>query len=220
MLDNSHLHHEPNSATLKIMRKSRSGFTVIEVLVVIVIIAILATISIVAYTTIQHKAYDAKVQSALDAAEKAIRTYTLKGNKIRLRHYHTTDFYAAPGGGGVESGIPTFSGGGLGRELQTHRVLDGDIQTPLKSGGPKKDISLQNRIRIIMCGRQKLFVIIESYSGILESELNQRMRALQCDRKTYEDWLKEHGLPAPSAGGWASGEYRDEPRYKIAEIDL
>lgn len=202
------------------MKQRTSGFTVIEVLIVVVILAILATISIVAYTSIQHKAYDTKVQSALDAAEKSIETYILKGHTIRLRHYHPLDFYAAPGGGSTDAGVPIFSGGGLGRELQTHHVLDGDIQTPLQSGGPKKDSSLKNRIRTISCGRQKIFIIIEAYSGTTERELNQKLRALECDRKTYEDWLQDNGLSAPGGWGWAGGEYADPPRYKVAEIDL
>lgn len=47
------------------MKKSESGFTIVELLIVIVVIAILATISIVAYTGIQNRANDAAVQSDL-----------------------------------------------------------------------------------------------------------------------------------------------------------
>lgn len=49
------------------MRKSVSGFTIVELLIVIVVIAILATISVVAYNGIQNRAYDSSVQSDLKA---------------------------------------------------------------------------------------------------------------------------------------------------------
>jgi prepilin-type N-terminal cleavage/methylation domain-containing protein len=54
------------------MRKSSSGFTIVELLIVIVVIAILATISIVAYTGIQNRAKSGAVTSALNQAAKKI----------------------------------------------------------------------------------------------------------------------------------------------------
>lgn len=50
------------------MDKSRSGFTIVELLIVIVIIAVLATISIVAYRGIQKRATEAGIQSDLRQA--------------------------------------------------------------------------------------------------------------------------------------------------------
>lgn len=38
------------------MRKSVSGFTIVELLIVIIVIAILATISVVAYNGVQQRA--------------------------------------------------------------------------------------------------------------------------------------------------------------------
>lgn len=57
------------------MKKSVSGFTIVELLIVIVVIAILATISIVAYTGIQTRANASAVLSDLKAAEKAFNAY-------------------------------------------------------------------------------------------------------------------------------------------------
>jgi prepilin-type N-terminal cleavage/methylation domain-containing protein len=47
------------------MRKSTSGFTIVELLIVIVVIGILAAITIVAYNGIQNRTYDTSVQSDL-----------------------------------------------------------------------------------------------------------------------------------------------------------
>lgn len=47
------------------MRKSTSGFTIVELLIVIVIIGILAAITVVAYNGIQNRGYDTSVQSDL-----------------------------------------------------------------------------------------------------------------------------------------------------------
>lgn len=57
------------------MKKSTSGFTIVELLVVIVIIAILAAISIVAYTGIQRRADSAARSSEVAAWQRAFEVY-------------------------------------------------------------------------------------------------------------------------------------------------
>lgn len=57
------------------MRKSSSGFTIVELLIVIVVIAILATIALVSYNGIQTRARTAAIVSELTATEKALRAY-------------------------------------------------------------------------------------------------------------------------------------------------
>lgn len=57
------------------MKKSGSGFTIVELLIVIVVIAILAAISTVAYTGIQTRARASTIGSELKAAEKAFHAY-------------------------------------------------------------------------------------------------------------------------------------------------
>lgn len=64
------------------MIKSKSGFTIVELLIVIVVIAILATISIVAYTGVQNRARTnagttlaSKVGSKVDAYRTLYSSY-------------------------------------------------------------------------------------------------------------------------------------------------
>lgn len=57
------------------MRKTTSGFTIVELLIVIVVIAILAAISIVAYNGIQERARFAAMRSDLSSLNKAIQLY-------------------------------------------------------------------------------------------------------------------------------------------------
>lgn len=57
------------------MQKSRTGFTIIELLVVIVVIALLAAVSIVAYVGIQDRARNTALLSGMDAVEKALQLY-------------------------------------------------------------------------------------------------------------------------------------------------
>ena len=53
------------------MKKTTSGFTIVELLIVIVVIGILAAITIVAYNGVQNRANEVAVQSNLkDLANK------------------------------------------------------------------------------------------------------------------------------------------------------
>lgn len=57
------------------MLKTRSGFTIVELLIVIVVIAILAAISIVAYNGIQQRARNSQTVAAVSAWAKAINLF-------------------------------------------------------------------------------------------------------------------------------------------------
>jgi prepilin-type N-terminal cleavage/methylation domain-containing protein len=57
------------------MRKSTSGFTIVELLIVIVVIAVLAVIAIVAYNGIQNRASDTAIRSGVSQFEKALRLW-------------------------------------------------------------------------------------------------------------------------------------------------
>ena len=61
------------------MKKTTSGFTIIELLVVIVVIAILAAISIVSYNGIQKRAGTIAYTAAVDGLEKHFRMADIAG---------------------------------------------------------------------------------------------------------------------------------------------
>lgn len=62
------------------MKKTTTGFTIVELLIVIVVIAILAAISIVAYSGIQQRARTSAHAHAASQAEREIMTYALQAN--------------------------------------------------------------------------------------------------------------------------------------------
>lgn len=67
------------------MRRRQPGFTIVELLIVIVVIAILATISVVAYSGIQERARQAKIDSDLAMLEKAVHLARINtGNTMRI----------------------------------------------------------------------------------------------------------------------------------------
>lgn len=57
------------------MRKSTSGFTIVELLVVIVIIATLAAISLVAFNGVQQRARDSQRKSDIATMQKVLAIY-------------------------------------------------------------------------------------------------------------------------------------------------
>lgn len=76
------------------MTKSKSGFTIVELLIVIVIIAILAAITIVAYNGVQQRARDSARKQDLAILAKAVNLYQVD----------VGDYAQAGCGNGVGSG--------------------------------------------------------------------------------------------------------------------
>lgn len=64
------------------MRKSTTGFTIVELLIVIVVIGILATITIVAYNGIKQRAITVQYSAAVDQWEKIIRMEIIESGEL------------------------------------------------------------------------------------------------------------------------------------------
>lgn len=64
------------------MYKTKSGFTIVELLIVIVVIAILAAISIAAYNGIQTRANNTAIISAANQTIKLIQSYDSLGTGV------------------------------------------------------------------------------------------------------------------------------------------
>ncbi|HMQ97211.1 MAG TPA: prepilin-type N-terminal cleavage/methylation domain-containing protein [Candidatus Nanoperiomorbaceae bacterium] len=60
------------------MHKTKTGFTIVELLIVIVVVAILATISVVAYNGIQQRARDITRTQAIAQIQKALEVYLVE----------------------------------------------------------------------------------------------------------------------------------------------
>jgi general secretion pathway protein G len=64
------------------MQKSKSGFTIVELLIVIVVIGVLAAITIVAYNGIQDRARSSTLQNDLVNAKKKLLLYQTEQGKF------------------------------------------------------------------------------------------------------------------------------------------
>ncbi len=100
------------------MRKSISGFTIVELLIVIVVIAILAAISVVAYTGVQNRAAQTTILSEVSQWKKLFEAYKAVNGS-----------YPSP----VASGDPLTSGGPGSNALNYYCLGTG---FPLASGVP------------------------------------------------------------------------------------
>lgn len=80
------------------MRKSTSGFTIVELLIVIVIIAVLAAITILAYNGIRVRANTSAVVSDLQSASKKLLLYKIDNG----------NYPAGASGGAVRAALNTI----------------------------------------------------------------------------------------------------------------
>jgi len=94
-------------------KQTRSGFTIVELLIVIVVIAILAAITIVAYNGIQTRAREAKINSDLTALSKAIQV---------ARNNTSKTFYQISGSGYSSGGCVSKA---VGTDLAALPLTDG-----------------------------------------------------------------------------------------------
>ena len=88
------------------VRKTVSGFTIVELFIVVVVIAILAAISIVAYTGIQNRANDAAIRNDLESMAKKIYLATVEAGVFPPGGAAATSS-SNPGSG--QEGFPGFT---------------------------------------------------------------------------------------------------------------
>jgi prepilin-type N-terminal cleavage/methylation domain-containing protein len=67
------------------MHKTKSGFTIVELLIVIVVIAILAAISVVAYNGLQDRARATRANNDMATLHKAIKLARISQNRTLLQ---------------------------------------------------------------------------------------------------------------------------------------
>lgn len=118
------------------MQKTKSGFTIVELLIVIVVIAILATISIVAYTGMQQRARDSQRKSDLSALAKAYAIYRIDNGDLS---YDSGCGWSGNGSGWVNG---SYAGASTIHScLRSSGALSADIQDPLNIQSSEGQIS-------------------------------------------------------------------------------
>jgi len=173
--------------------KSKSGFTFVELLIVIAIIAILAAIGIVSYGHIRRTAYDAKVDSMLNQAEKAIISFNTKNTP------------------------PLDNSWNILAEMKRQGYVDDRFLQQLNDFAPIRRYggsyaTYNNPLVVEWCGNKKYLIYADSYSGGLsESEL--KTKAVNCQNSKCS-FLNR---PVCSTGIYETGKER---HYRVKEIDL
>lgn len=122
------------TCTINGMKKSTSGFTIVELLIAIIVIGILAAITTVAYNSIQRNAAEGSLRSDLAGAAKQLEV-----DKAFLRQYPASLAAADDG-----KGIKASSGNTLSYEL-----IDGGKKycltaTSSRQGVPSFNVSSEN----------------------------------------------------------------------------
>lgn len=88
------------------MKTSRSGFTIVELVIVIAVIGILAAITVVAYNGIQEGAKDSAIRGGATQLVKALQSWSGRTGKTPLQ---TGGGYAGNGTGWVAANYPSSS---------------------------------------------------------------------------------------------------------------
>lgn len=164
--------------TLESMRKSTTGFTIVELLIVIVVIAILAAISVVAYTGIQTRARDSIRSSDMAIIVKALETYYI------VNEEYPASITPSGSGGGWEFSDNPASGRVFMQELGEH--VGSEIPTD-----PSNTNILDYR-----------YIALASYTFGNGCTINEPFYVL---RVTYES-SSNNPTPAGTSAGTCSGE--------------
>lgn len=133
--------------------KSKSGFTIVELLIVIVVIGILAGIVIVGYSGIQERAKAVAIINDLKNTEKALRLYQISSKSSEWWPETSTELTGAannPDISAIISAQPNFSENlqapptteGLDTANQWYYDNDGDVYDGCSSGNEGVNIAI------------------------------------------------------------------------------
>ena len=161
------------------MKKSITGFTIIELLVTITIIAILASITIVAYNGIQQRAIETKIKADFKAIKSAVTAaqvqYDEPINTIVARYGST---YLSGGGGQTARCVNDYPSGtkfeDLPKTTDCWRAYDAFLNAISQASGANirgivdpwgRPYSLETRETLTSCNQDKLWVYSNPTNG-------------------------------------------------------
>lgn len=145
----------------------------------------------VGYSTIKQNAYDAKVDAALNQAEKLVTVFDTK-NSLKPH--------------------PSYSMFTVRDQMKTQGLVDDAFLNQLKASSPARSHGASghdDEVRIFWCGARRYLIIAEAYSGgISEPELNTKLQ--QC----YADNANWNG----AGGGFGTGTSSYTRHFRIKEL--
>lgn len=119
--------NDKEKCTISYMKKTTSGFTIVELLIVIVVIGVLAAITIVAYNGMQNRARDAQRLQDIKSIAKALEIY-----KAQTGSYPVA--VGSTGQGGWEMSVPTAGNSDFLAVLRTSGILSKVPIDPTNTG--------------------------------------------------------------------------------------
>ena len=115
------------------MHKTKSGFTIVELLIVIVVIGILAAITIVAYNGIQQRAHNSQTASAVKQYYQALMAY-------RVDH----DTYPIQASACLGTGYPNDRCWQENSSAPSNTVLNNALKTYMGDNLPNPSVKMVN----------------------------------------------------------------------------
>ena len=128
----SYEYRAEHDGILSTMGKSKSGFTIVELLIVIVVIAVLAAITIVAFNGIQGRAKDSQRIQDMTSIAKALEVY-------RINNGEFPDEVQTAGAGGWELSTDGTSATNFLSALVTSRTINKVPLDPRNTGSSSVD---------------------------------------------------------------------------------
>ena len=102
---------------INLLKKGRSGFTLVELMIVITVIAILATIAVASFTRVQKQARDTKRKGDMQTLATSLQAYFTENNSYpaslsELAPTYIPSIPTPPGGGSYTAYSYSIGSGG------------------------------------------------------------------------------------------------------------